>query len=138
MGWASYVEDIVERFNQASPLVDQLTKSGENISPPDYAKIQTNLLALWRDIGALLQELNRQLELVTDPNFDAFEEWQTAETKIGKLQLENSSLRKQLKEQEEQYGKQLQDLKIHISTFECKRKDDRREANRRLRSIKRK
>jgi chromosome segregation ATPase len=132
------MEDITERFDQASPLVNQLTKSSENISSPDHAKIQANLLALWRDLGALLQELNRQLELVTDPNFDAFDEWQAAETKISKLQLENSSLRKQLKEQQEQYEKQLRELTIHNVSIEEKRKNERHEAKRRLKSIERK
>ena len=78
----------------------------------------------------------RQVEELTDPSFDAWEQWQAAEDRGRQLQAENASLSTQLRKQTADHRKVIADLefqyKVRIGTLESKLKTERSEAHKAL------
>jgi hypothetical protein len=140
MGWASYMEDIIKRFEYTSRRIDTSLTQSDSATTTDYAKMRAELCTLRHDVEVSLKAFQKQLELITDPTFDAYEEWQASEVEIRKLKAENSTLQAKLEQKEVEFNKQISDLefqyRIKIGTLEAKLKNERREAEQSMKSAK--
>jgi len=140
MGWASYMEDIIKRFEYSSNRIDRFVSKKESAAPPDYTKLQAELCLIKQDIEICLKAFQKQLEYVTDPTFNAYEKWQASLTEINRLKSAQDQLQSRLKQQETEFNRHLAETEqkylIKIGTLEAKLKNERREAEQSIKSAK--
>lgn len=143
MGWVSYVEDIMERFDQSSRLVDELfaeVVQEEDLSPRE---IKNKLINSRQEINKMVSILEDQiLEFMADPDFDLFENWQATLDINTRLKIDKELLQDQVERQKIEYELRLLEIENQradeVSGLRSKMKAERKEFERALKDANRK